>query len=263
MARYCSLFSGSSGNSTYFGTANGGILVDVGVSAKRINTALCDRGIDPDGLQGIFITHEHTDHISGLRVFLKQHPMPVYATAGTARALLEKGALPPDAPLTVIDGNALTVGDLTVQAFLTPHDSAQSCGYRVTFPDERTAVLATDMGYVTETVAKALCGADLVHIESNHDVRMLECGPYPYSLKCRVLGNGGHLSNEACATLLPMLLQHGTTRVVLSHLSCENNTPDLAKATATSHLQAAGAMAERDYQLWVAAPVGDTAPLIF
>ena len=93
MARYCSLFSGSSGNSTYFGTAHGGILVDVGVSAKRINTALCDRGIDPDGLQGLFITHEHTDHVSGLRVFLKQHPMPVYATAGTARALLEKGVL--------------------------------------------------------------------------------------------------------------------------------------------------------------------------
>lgn len=262
MARYCPLFSGSGGNCTYLGTAHGGILVDAGVSAKRIKTALVDRGVDPQTLHGIFITHEHSDHISGLRVFLKQYPMPVFATRGTLEAIIDKGAVPENATVIVIDRDT-AVGDLTVSPFLTPHDSAQSCGYRVMFPDERIAVVATDIGFVSDEVRRAVTGCDLVHIESNHDVRMLENGPYPYMLKCRILGRGGHLSNDSCASLLPRLLESGATRFVLSHLSRENNLPQLAQQTAQCALSRGGAREGQDYLLSVAKPQDDAPVMLF
>jgi len=262
MARYCPLFSGSSGNSTYLGTKRGGILVDVGVSAKRIKDALADRQIDLSAVHAIFITHEHTDHIAGLNVLLKHHHIPVYATHGTIEALLQKNALPTGAEIHIADA-AVQTGELCVTAFRTPHDSAESCGYRISYPDGRTAVIATDMGCLTQTVCEALLGADLAHIESNHDVRMLESGPYPYSLKMRVLGNGGHLSNDTCASLLPKLAQNGTTRFVLSHLSRENNTPLLALETSKASLKNSGAEEGRDYLLSAASPCGDTPVMIF
>ncbi len=262
MARYCPLFSGSSGNCTYLGTADGGILVDAGVSAKRIKEALAARNIAPATLQGIFITHEHTDHISGLKVFLKQYPMPVYATKGTLDALIEKDALPPAVTVQEMNGT-VTVGDMTVEAFQTPHDSRESCGYRVTFADERTAAIATDIGHLTDTVKQAITGCDLVHIESNHDVRMLENGPYPYYLKERILSRTGHLANERCAQLLPSLLESGTTRFFLSHLSRENNTPLLALTTSQMALKATGALENRDYLLAVAAQTCTDDVLIF
>ncbi len=253
MARYCPLFSSSSGNCTYLATSSGGVLVDVGVSSKRIHQALAEREIAADSICAIFLTHEHTDHVSGLRVFLKQHPVPVYATRGTLEALAAKDMLPAGVRTVVADGTC-AIADMEIAAFSTPHDSAESCGYRVTFPDERVAVIATDIGCVTETVKTALAGADLVHIESNHDVRMLECGPYPYSLKQRILADTGHLSNDRCDALLPTLLAGGTTRFVLSHLSRENNTPFLAHAGAKAALESVGAREHRDYLLAVAEP---------
>ncbi len=263
MAKYCALFSGSSGNSTYLGTSHGGVLVDAGVSAKRLKESLLQRGIDPGSLCGICITHEHIDHTRGLKVFLKQFPMPVYATRGTAQALEDHDLLPPGATVVPLTGEAVDVGDMAVVPFLTPHDSAQSCGFRVTFPDGRTAAIATDMGFVAPSVVKAITGADLVHIESNHDVRMLQCGPYPYSLKCRVLGRGGHLSNEACAELLPTLLQSGSTRFMLSHLSRENNVPDLAYGVSAAALCGTGAVIGNDCLLGVAAPEGADGVTVF
>ncbi len=262
MAKYCSLFSGSSGNCTYLASPAGGILVDAGVSAKRIREALTARGVDPASLKAIFITHEHSDHIAGLKVLLKQFPMPVYATRGTLDALIEKDALPSGAQVCIMDG-AVEAAGMTVSAFATPHDSVESCGYRIAFPDERTAAVATDMGYLTDSVAKAIAGCDLVHIESNHDVGMLECGPYPYALKRRVLGRGGHLSNEACASLLPSLLQSGTTRFMLSHLSKENNDPALAHRVSQTALESAGAVIGSDCLLAVAPPQNDRGITIF
>jgi len=256
MAKYCALFSGSSGNCTYLASSQGGVLVDVGVSAKRIKEALLARKIDPASLGGILVTHEHKDHISGLKVFIKQFPMPVYATEGTAKALLEGDTLPPGADLRVIGEDPVDIVGMDVKAFATPHDSAQSCGYRVTFPDGRSAAVATDIGIMTDTVLEALKGADLVHIESNHDVRMLQCGPYPYMLKCRVLGRGGHLSNEACAETLPVLLENGTTRFTLAHLSRENNMPELAYQTSAVALAKVGATLGNDCLLNVAKPDG-------
>lgn len=262
MAKYCSLFSGSSGNCTYLATPSGGILVDAGVSAKRIREALSARGVDPASLKAIFITHEHTDHIAGLKVLLKQFSLPIYATRGTLDALIEKDALPSGTIAYVMDGS-VEAADMRVTAFATPHDSAESCGYRITFPDERSAAVATDMGILTAEVCEAIAGCDLVHIESNHDVRMLECGPYPYSLKRRVLGRGGHLSNEVCASLLPSLLQSGTTRFVLSHLSRENNDPALAQRVSQNALESVGAVIGNDCLLAVAPPQNDSGVTIF
>jgi len=260
MARYCPLFSGSSGNSTYVGTADGGVLIDAGVSAKRIKNALETREIDPSSLRAILVTHEHTDHISGLRVLLKQLKIPVIATEGTLEALVHHNALPPDA-VTIAAKETMTVGDLEVRVFHTPHDSAESCGFCVRFPDERTLAIATDMGCVTDEATEAITGCDLVHIESNHDVQMLECGPYPYSLKYRVLSNRGHLSNACCAALLPSLMQRGSTRFMLSHLSRENNSPLLAYTEARSALEANGGQLGSDFLLAVAEPES-TAPLM-
>lgn len=262
MARYCPLFSGSSGNCTYLGTASGGILVDAGVSARRITQALKERQIDPKSLHGIFITHEHSDHISGLKVFLRQNPMPVFASQGTLEALAQKDALPAGVTPYVIR-DEITVGDLRVTAFATPHDSRESCGYRVMFPDERTAAVATDIGHMTDTVKAAVLSCDLVHIESNHDVVMLRHGPYPYYLKERILSRIGHLSNEHCAALLPELLQSGTTRFVLAHLSAENNTPQLAQTVSQTALCRTGAVEGRDFLLSVASPASERDVSIF
>ena len=261
MARFCPLFSGSSGNCLYVGDAESGILVDVGVSARRVETALSQRGISPSAVRAILVTHEHSDHTAGLRVLQKKYHIPVYASRGTLEALAENGALAEENKCHPV--NEATVDDFEITAFPTSHDCRESNGFRIALRDGRTVGIATDLGCVTDAVREALYGCDLVHIESNHDVRMLENGPYPYILKLRILSERGHLSNEACAAELLALLERGTTRVVLGHLSRENNLPALAHATALSVLQAQGAVENRDFTLHVAPPENTAPPLIF
>ncbi len=252
MARYCPLFSGSSGNCLYVGSADGGILIDAGVSARRIETALRDRGIDPASIRAVLVTHEHSDHVAGLRVLTKRYPIPVFASQGTLEELLRAGRLGADNAFAVIDEQGIEVAGMEVTAFRTPHDSAESLGFCIHTADDRRIAVATDMGYMPPLVRQALSGCDLVYIESNHDVRMLENGPYPYVLKKRILAKTGHLSNEACACELPALARTGTTRFVLAHLSVENNLPDLAFITARSALEAEGMREGTDYLLQVA-----------
>lgn len=252
MARYCPLFSGSSGNCSYIGSSDGGLLIDAGVSAKRIETALRQREIDPGSIRGIFITHEHSDHIAGLRVLAKRYGMPVFASRGTLEALLEMGVLCEDSAFAVVDEDGIEVAGMEVSAFATPHDSRESLGFRIHTADDRVIGVATDIGFMAPSVREALRGCDLIQIESNHDVRMLENGPYPYVLKKRILARTGHLSNEACAQALASFAQNGTTRFFLSHLSEENNTPDLAYITSLSALQEAGLREGSDFLLYVA-----------
>ncbi len=262
MARFCPLFSGSSGNCLYVGTATDGLLIDAGVSARRIERALWEREIASDAIRAVLVTHEHSDHIRGLRVLCKRLRIPVYATAGTCAALRAEAVLEPETLcLPLLDSQA--VGDFLVTPFATSHDSRESCGYRITLPDERRVGVATDLGVMTTTVREQLCGCDLVHIESNHDVRMLENGPYPYPLKRRILSDIGHLSNEACARELPALVRSGTTRLFLGHLSRENNLPALAQSTAQAELTVAGMTEGVDYLLGVAAPESDRPYLTF
>lgn len=266
MARYCPLFSGSEGNCTYIGNADAGILIDAGVSAKRIEAALAARDIDPRRIAAIFVTHEHSDHIAGLKVLTKRYGMRVYATRGTMEALCESEkvavgtacfALPAD------DVTTVTEGGCAVTAFTTPHDSRQSCGYRIRTADDRTVAIATDIGNMTPTVRAAITGCDLIHIESNHDIPMLCGGPYPDFLKQRILAATGHLSNPACAAELAALAKSGTTRFVLAHLSRHNNRPDLALATARGALSQNGLLEGADYLLRVAAPEDERGVMVF
>ena len=231
--RLCTLYSGSKGNAAYLETPTARILIDAGKCTRTLLSSLKAIGVDADTLDAIFITHEHNDHIASLEVLAKKHPIPVHILLKSAlrfkdtqpEALCTCFRLSEAAPFTAY------VGDVTVTAFATPHDSRASVGYRFEFPDgERTVRVgyATDIGHVSEAVRDGLTGCDAVVLESNHDVDMLMNGPYPYDLKLRIRGKRGHLSNRDCADLAADLAGQGTTHFLLAHLSEENNYPDLA-----------------------------------
>ena len=252
MARFCPLFSGSSGNCTYIGSSQGGILIDAGVSARRIELALKEREIQPDSISAIFVTHEHSDHISGLRVLVKRFGYKVYASAGTLDAMVDGGVLNDNNIFEIIPEGGVEAADLLVSGFFTSHDSRESLGFRVETEDGRTITVATDTGCITDNVRAALQGCDLALIESNHDVQMLESGGYPYFLKQRILCDTGHLSNECCAAELPWMAENGVTRFILGHLSAQNNRPELAYNAALASLNRAGLKESRDFLLCVA-----------
>ena len=222
--------SGSSGNCLLLSSGSTHILIDAGISKRRIEGSLAQSGLSMREICGVLITHEHSDHISGLKMLLKYYALPVYAPRTVANRL--RGCLPEAEPyLRVIPVNeSFDIGDLTVTAFHTPHDTDESVGYRV--QSGGVFALATDMGHVTEEVLNALSGADAVLIESNHDEEMLRYGPYPVYLKRRILSDSGHLSNACCAELARALALGGTKQIILGHLSRENNTPALAMQAA-------------------------------
>lgn len=263
MARFYPLFSSSSGNCTYIGGASGGILIDAGVSAKRIVKTLTDIGADIHSIGAIFITHEHTDHINGLKVLAGRYGIDVYTSAGTLLALGESDTLTPRYAARPIPAGGIEVCGMHVRSFATSHDSRESVGYVIMTADGRRIAVATDTGVVTPEAREALDGCDLVMLESNHDIRMLENGPYPYYLKRRILSDKGHLSNDCCAETVKDLLESGTTRFILGHLSKENNFPRLAYITARAALCSAGAEEGRDFELFVAGDNGNAQPLIF
>ena len=263
MMRYCPLFSGSSGNCTYVGTAEGGLLIDVGVSARRIKTALTERDIDPSSIRAVLLTHEHNDHVAGLQVLSKQFGWPVVASEGTLDALSEQEKLPCNSRVYMLPADrSLAIAGLRITPFEAPHDSRQCYGYRIDSQDGRSLAMTTDLGYMPDAVLQAIMGCQTLHIESNHDPEMLRNGPYPYWLIQRIRGEGGHLSNQDCAAVLPALVRAGANRIVLAHLSEHNNTPSLAQETATAALSAMGAAMGRDYLLMVAKPTGDS-PVVY
>ena len=252
MARFCSLFSSSSGNCSYAGTADGGILIDVGVSAKRTAETLDCIGVDIGSVGAIFVTHEHTDHIQGIRVLASKHNIPVYASAGTLEALADNGTLNGKFPADVIPADGIEVNGMFIRPFHTPHDSRESLGFTVEMSDGNRLAIATDIGTITDEVLSNITCCQLVMLESNHDVRMLQNGPYPYFLKERILSDHGHLSNERCAETAVKLAESGTTRFILGHLSKENNFPELAIATVRLALSEAGCEIGRDVNLSIA-----------
>lgn len=256
MSKASQLFSGSGGNSIYIGNNSGGYLVDIGVSAKRCEAALCELGVDPKNIKGIFVTHEHSDHISGVRVFASRYGMPVFAAPETLSAMEKCGALNNKVNAVSIE-NAAQFCDINVEAFKNSHDAACCLGYKFTMPDGRKIAVCTDTGIITDDAKKALAGADMIFLESNHETSILENGPYPFMLKKRILSAKGHLSNFAAGEFAKELVENGTTRLVLSHLSRENNVPEIARQTAVCALAEIGAGENSDYRLYVSKPEGN------
>ncbi|MGN0550889.1 MAG: MBL fold metallo-hydrolase [Acutalibacteraceae bacterium] len=252
MARLYPLFSGSKGNCYYIGSGSGGVLIDAGRSAKQIEQALADNEIPVEQINGIFVTHEHSDHIKGLRVFASRYGINVYGSKGTIKELENQNALTGKFKAAAIDYSGIDLCNMRIIPFKTSHDCAESTGFVVYTSDGRKAAVATDTGILTEKAQKAILGCDAVVIESNHDVNMLLNGIYPYYLKRRILSKVGHLSNDDCSQFLPQLIRHGTTRLVLAHLSAENNMPAVAKQTAVYALQKEDMKLDDDYRLSIA-----------
>ena len=251
MLQLCTLASGSSGNSLLVSDGRTHVLIDAGISARRITKSLRELGIEPGELAGVLITHEHSDHISGLTTLTKQFSLPVYASRGTGMQLCDRIAFLESCLRTFRPGESFEVGELGVETFPTPHDTVESVGYAVTGCGRKAAVV-TDLGEVTEAVAAGVKGAHLLVAEANHDVEWVKSGPYPYFLKSRILGDHGHLSNEAGGALARSAVEQGAHTVVLAHLSAENNTPARAYGTVRTCLELGGVDVERDIQLEVA-----------
>ena len=254
MAKVCQLFSGSSGNSIFISSKGTKILVDAGVSSKKLCQGLSDIGESAEELSAIFITHEHTDHVGGLRVFASKHNIPVFAAQDVIGEMEIKGIINDKIEISPIENN-MELGGVEILPFKLSHDSVSCHGYRFNISGGRSIGICTDTGYVTEEAKKTLCGCSLVFLESNHEITLLQNGGYPYQTKQRILSDVGHLSNAASSEFAKELAKSGTTRFVLSHLSRDNNTPDIARQSAVSALFEEGFEEDSHYRLYVSAPV--------
>lgn len=237
MLQFCSLYSGSTGNSLFIQSDNTKILVDVGVSAKKITEALNSISVDIDSIDAILVTHEHIDHVRSLSTLSTKYNIPVFATQKTWDAM-------PENKTKISLGNQkifnphdkFEVGDMKINPFSIPHDAADPCGFNV-FCDDKKISIATDIGHMTKDILKRLENSSLLMLESNYDPEVLKCGSYPYRLKTRILGPTGHLSNSTAGKTISLLLNSGLNTAILGHLSKENNFPELAYSTVVEELR--------------------------
>lgn len=232
--------SGSSGNSIFMSTGATKILIDAGLSGKRLESGLSSIGVDCKSLDAILITHEHSDHIQGAGILSRRFDVPVYATSGTWDAMERLNTLGKIAPKNknyVYADENLVLNDMLIRPFEIPHDAAQPVGYSV-FAEGRKMTVATDIGYITPTVKENIYGSDILLLESNHDIDLLMNGRYPVQLKRRILSNYGHLSNVSAGQLLAEIMCDKLKHIFLGHLSEENNRPVLAYETVQNILVA-------------------------
>lgn len=231
--KLCSIASGSSGNCTFIGSKSTKLLVDAGISGKKIENGLNSIEVSPQDIQGVLITHEHSDHIQGLGVLARRYHTPIYGTAETINAILKMGnvgRIPQELIHYVVPDQAFQINDITVEPFATSHDAANPVCY--TFhADGHKIGMATDLGKYDDYIIEKLSGAEILLLEANHDVNMLMVGAYPYYLKQRILGDRGHLSNENSARLICRLFHKKLKYITLAHLSKENNYEELAYET--------------------------------
>ena len=252
------LYSGSGGNSTFVRVGDTAILIDAGRNAKALCGCLSSIGEEMASICAIFITHEHSDHISALEVVAKRNEIPIYMTRQSAVKIAQESAV----RKRIVEKDILfseEIGDIRIRSFRTSHDSLMSVGYRIEYEDEgvvHAIGYATDIGYVSDDVREALIGCEAVVIESNHDVDMLMRGPYPADLKRRVRSSHGHLSNADCAEFALDLVKNGTRAIMLAHLSRDNNEPEIAFD------EVANAISGFDVGLYVADPFSPVELLI-
>ena len=236
--RMCSLASGSSGNCIYAGSETTHLLIDAGLNGKRTEEGLAKLGLSMREIDGILITHEHVDHIQGVGVLSRKYQIPIYCTEGTKRGILSDpriGKVDEALFQVVAADQKYTVKDMAVTPIGISHDAAEPVGYKINYGRQKGAVV-TDLGVYNDYIVEHLKGLDILFLEANHDVHMLQAGPYPYPLKRRILSERGHLSNEMAGKLLCRVLHDHMRAVVLSHLSRENNLPELAYETVRTEI---------------------------
>ena len=252
MAKFCVLASSSRGNSTYLSCGDTSILIDAGISCRRIVSGISAAGGDAEKLSAVLITHEHSDYINGLFNLIKKTGAQVWATAPVLDYITAHGCVPAGTVLNEATAAPFEIGSIEVSAFFTPHDSVCSAGYRFELPNGEAAAVATDLGCVTDEVRKGVLGCKTVLLESNYDAQLLKMGSYPWFLKQRISSQNGHLENSASAEFAAELVRNGATRLFLGHLSRENNTPSLARQAAEQSLCSFGAVSGVDFELEVA-----------
>lgn len=231
MFKFCSLYSGSSGNSLFIETENTKLLVDSGVSSKKIENALSSLNVEPNSIDAILVTHEHSDHVQGLGTFSKKFDIPIFANQETIDNMpnqIDKIADKNIKKFKITD--KFCIGDLEINPFSIPHDAANPCGFNIQ-KDNKKISIATDIGHMTNSILEYLEDSDFIMLESNYDPNVLKCSTYPFSLKTRIAGPTGHLSNEMAGKTISYLMQGKLKTAMLGHLSKESNFPELAYKT--------------------------------
>ena len=230
MFKFCSLYSGSTGNSSLIQTENTKILIDCGESAKKIVEALNSINIDPSQINAILVTHEHSDHIKGIGVFSKKYNIPVYANIETWNAMKIQKDNIDKKNIKYFNFEKFNIGDISILPFSIPHDASNPCGFNIFYKNKKISI-ATDIGHMTTEIVDKLSNSSFILLESNYDPNILQCSSYPYPLKKRISGPNGHLSNDDASQTILHLINHGLNTVMLGHLSKENNFPELAYKT--------------------------------
>jgi phosphoribosyl 1,2-cyclic phosphodiesterase len=245
------LASGSTGNAVFLQLGDTKLLIDAGISPRRIKNALSTVGEAIEDIDGVLITHEHHDHVKGLLNLTKKYRLPVYTRPGTWQGISCRDLIPGE--YRHIADDSFDIGEVKVEPFAISHDANEPVGYNLYYRNRKCSV-ATDLGFVTDTVKKALALADVLVFESNHDVEMLRQGSYPWHLKRRIMSNRGHLSNVDAGWTLARLERKNHTKVFLAHLSQENNRPELAEQTVRGILEEQGLEMGKDLELYLTYP---------
>lgn len=250
--KFCSLYSGSSGNCLYMEYKDTKIIIDAGVSGKKIEKSLESIGVSPRELNALLVTHDHIDHTKSLGVLSRRYNIPIYANEGTWKIVGAYLGKLMDENIRVFDTQReISIGSLNIKPFLVEHDAEEPVGFSISSEKNKVSII-TDTGTITEEIFSNIKNSDLVLIESNHDVEMLKAGRYPYYLKRRVMGNKGHLSNSDAANTILQLVNEGLKKVLLAHLSEENNFPELAYETTASLLKENHIIIDKDVFIEVA-----------